>query len=141
MALVKLNKRGGGDLASLHHEMDDLFNTFFGGWPNYEDGVWPLMDISEGEDAIEVKAEVPGCKAEDIDIFVQSNVMSITGEKKKEKGYYWLERSYGRFRRQIKLPADVNTSKVEASCSNGVLTITVPKAETAKAVKVKVKNS
>ena len=71
-------------------------------------------------------------------------MLTITGEKKleeerKEKGYYHMERSYGSFRRDLSLAGDVDPDKIEAVCKDGVLTITLPKTEKAKAVKVKVK--
>jgi HSP20 family protein len=145
MTLLPVHKRGGGDLARLHRDMDDLFSTFFGDWPIFsEHRVWPAVDITEDENTITVKAEVPGCKAEDIDISVHGNTLTISGEKKieeekKEKGYYHLERSYGSFRRELSLPSNVDSNKVEASCKNGVLTVTLPKSEKEKAVKVKIK--
>ena len=144
MALVPLYRRHRGDLARLHSEMDDLFNTFFGGWPTYEHKLWPAIDVADNEDAVVVKAELPGCKAEDIDISVHGNTMTVSGEKKQEqekkgKGYYHVERSYGSFRRDITLPDDVDAEKVEAACRDGVLTITLPKTGKARAVKVKVK--
>lgn len=146
MSLIPYRKRQSGDLASLHREMDDLFNSFFGSWPTtvLESRVWPALDVSEDENEVVVTAEVPGCKAEDVDIAVHGNTLSITGEKKqkqekKEKGYYHIERSYGSFRRELTLPSDVETDKVEAVCKDGVLSIKLPKAEKAKAIKVKVK--
>jgi len=146
MALVPVKKRVRGDLTGLHEEMDDLINSFFGGWdmPFFERSRFPVIDIADNENEVVVKAEVPGCKADDIDISVHGNTLTISGEKKqeeekKEKGYYHLERSYGSFRRDLNIPADVDTSKVEAVCKDGILTITLSKAEKAKAIKVKVK--
>jgi len=145
MALVPVHKRSGGDLARLHREMDDLFGAFFGDWPTFsERRVWPAVDVADSENEIVVKAEVPGCKAEDIDISVHGNTLTIRGEKKaeeekKEKGYYHLERSYGSFRRELSLPGDIDPDKIEAAYKNGVLTVTLPKSEKAKAVKIKVK--
>lgn len=144
MAIVPFHKRHRGSLARLHNEMDDLFSAFFGNWPTYEHKIWPTIDVAENEDTIVIKAELPGCKADDIDISVHGNTLTISGEKKqeeekKEKGYYHLERSYGSFRRDLNLPTDVDTTKVDAACRDGVLTITLPKAEKAKAIKVKVK--
>jgi HSP20 family protein len=91
-----------------------------------------------------VKAEVPGCKTEDIEVTVSGNVLTIRGEKKEEqekrdKGYYHVERSFGSFRRDLNLAGDVDTSKIEAVCKDGILTITVPKSEKAKATRVKIK--
>jgi len=146
MALVPIRKRVRSDLARLHDEMDDLINSFFGDWdrPFFGRGRCPAIDIADNEDAVVVKAEVPGCKADDIDISVHGNMLTIAGEKKqaeekKEKGYYHIERSYGSFRRDLNLPADVDPTKVEAVCKDGILTITLPKVEKAKAIKVKVK--
>jgi len=146
MALIPYRRRERGDLAGLHRDMDDLFNTFFGSWPSLtaEREVWPAIDISENEDAIVVKAEIPGCKADDIDISVHGNTLTISGEKKheeekKEKGYYHIERSYGSFRRDLTLPTDVDPAKVEATCKEGVLSINLPKAAKAKAAKIKIK--
>jgi HSP20 family protein len=148
MALVPIRKRHGdrGALAHLHSEVDDLFRHLFEDWelPVLNRGRWPALDIAENENEFVVKAEVPGCKADDIDISVHGNALTITGEKKQEeekkgKGYYHIERSYGSFRRDLNLGADVDTDKIQAACKEGVLTITLPKAPTAKAVKVKVK--
>jgi HSP20 family protein len=146
MALVPFNKRNRNGLARLHNEMDDLFDSFFRGLDRPFAGykAWPAIDVAEEENAIVVRAEVPGCKAEDIDISVYGNTLTISGEKKleeekKEKGYYHVESSYGSFRREFTLPTDVDQSKVEAVCKDGVLSITLPKAASARAVKVKVK--
>jgi len=146
MTLVPFNKRRGSELTRLHNEMDDLFDSFFRGLdrPFFGYKAWPAIDIAEQENEILVNAEVPGCKADDIDISVHGNNLTISGEKKlseekKEKGYYHVESSYGSFRRELTLPADVDATKIDAVCKNGVLSIKLPKAETARTVKIKVK--
>jgi len=146
MALVPARKRGKNELARLHNEMDNLIGSFFGDWewPAWGHVHWPAIDIAEKDNEFVVKAEIPGCKAEDIDISVHGNILTISGEKKqeeekKEKGYYHMERSYGSFRRDLNLASEVDPAKIEATCKDGVLTITVPKSEKAKPVKVKVK--
>lgn len=146
MTLVPIHRRNRRDLAGLHSEMDDLFDSFFRGLdrPFFGYKAWPAIDVAEQEDAIAVKAEVPGCKADDINISLYGNTLTISGEKKqseqkKEKGYYHRESAYGSFRRQLSLPTDIDQDKVEAVCKDGVLSITLPKAEKSKAVKVKVK--
>ncbi|MBN1806419.1 MAG: Hsp20/alpha crystallin family protein [Sedimentisphaerales bacterium] len=146
MTLVRFNKGQRSDLARLHGEMDDLFDSFFRGLDRPFSGykAWPVIDVAEEDNAILVIAEVPGCKADDIDISVHGNVLTISGEKKlseekKEKGYYHVESSYGSFRRELTLPTDVNPNKVDAICKDGVLSITLPKADQAKAIKVKIK--
>ena len=145
MTLVRFNKRNRGNLARLHGEMDDLFGGFFKGFDGPFAGykAWPAIDVAEEEDAIIVRAEVPGCKADDINISVHGNMLTISGEKKlseekKEKGYYHVESSYGSFKRELTLPTDVDQSKIDATCKNGVLSVTLPKAEKAKAIKVKI---
>ena len=146
MALVPFTKRNRNGLATLHNEMDDLFDSFFRGLDRPFAGykIWPVIDIAEDENSIIFRAEVPGCNAEDIDISVYGNTLTISGEKKlseekKEKGYYHVESSYGSFRRELTLPTDVDPDKIDATCKNGVLSINLPKAAQAKAIKVKVK--
>ena len=146
MALLPIHRRHGSELSRLHNEMDDLFDGFFKGLdrPLFGYKAWPTIDIAEGEDAVVVRAEVPGCKPEDIDISVYGNKLTISGEKKqeqekKEKGYYHRESAYGSFRRELSLPTDIDQSKIEATCKEGVLSVKLPKAEKSKAVKVKVK--
>lgn len=145
---VKRKERDGSDLARLHRDMDDLFRGFFGDWdwPSWRAAGWPAIDIAENDDAYVVKAEVPGCKADDVDISVHGNTLTISGEKKEQeskegKGYYHAERSFGRFQRELNLANDVDADKIQASCENGILTITLPKSERAKPVKIKVKGS
>jgi HSP20 family protein len=146
MALVQFRK-GANPLTRLHNEMDDLFDGFLRGLDRPFSGykAWPAIDVAEQDDAIVVRAEVPGCKPEEIDISVYGNTLTISGEKKerredKDKGYYHVETTYGSFRRDVNLPTDVDNSKVQATCKDGVLSITLPKAEVSKAVKVQVKN-
>ncbi|MDD5458321.1 MAG: Hsp20/alpha crystallin family protein [Phycisphaerae bacterium] len=147
MALVKKDR---SDLNRLHNDIDDLFSSFFRGWElpwtttRSTHAFWPALDVQENENEITVKAEIPGCNAEDVDISVHGNLLTISGEKKQEeekegKGYYYVERSYGSFRRDVNLPSEVDTSKIDASCKNGVLNIKLPKVEKAKAIKVKIK--
>ena len=146
MALLSLNRRNRGELARLHNEMDDLFDGFFRGLDRPFGGykAWPAIDVAEKDDAILVRAEVPVCKADDVDISVYNNTLTISGEKKetreeKDKGYYYSESSYGSFRRDVTLPAEVDTARIEATCKDGVLSITLPKAAKTKAVKVQIK--
>jgi HSP20 family protein len=141
-------RRGGGPLTRLQDEMNDLFGRFFGDggslfWP--ERTYWPAINIADKDDVVIVTAEVPGCKPDDIEISVHGNTMSISGEKKekseeKQRDYYHMESRYGSFRREMILPAEVNADKIEAKCQEGVLTITLPKTEKAKARKIKIQS-
>jgi HSP20 family protein len=103
----------------------------------------PAVDILETEDALTLKADLPDVKIEDIDIRVENGTMTLRGSRKFErdenvKGYHRIERSYGDFVRSFALPPTVETDKVGAEYKNGVLTITLPKKETAKPRQVKV---
>jgi HSP20 family protein len=143
---VRRRERERGQLTRLHNEMGDLISSFFSDWdqPLFGYRHWPAIDIAENEDDFVIKVEVPGCKADEIDISVHGNTLTISGEKKQEeqkegKGCYHIERSYGSFRRDLNLATDVDPEKIEATCKDGVITIKVPKTEKAKSVKVKVR--
>jgi HSP20 family protein len=97
----------------------------------------PSVDIFEEGDNVVVKAELPGIKKEDVDVSMTDNVISISGEKKKEekverKNYYREERSYGSFTRSFRLPMEVQTDKAKAQFKEGILEIRIPKTEEAK---------
>jgi HSP20 family protein len=134
------------ELPALREEMNKLW-SFFGERPFMEPfgKEWqPSLDVSETKDNIVVKAEVPGMDGKDIDISLSGGVLTLKGEKKQEKeekdeNYYFAERSYGAFFRAVQLPQEVQTDKIKASYKNGVLTITLPKSEEAKAKEVKIK--
>ena len=107
-------------------------------------GVFPAINLTEDKDKYFVRAELPGLKADDLDIQATGKGISISGERKiPEQGdnvrYHRRERESGSFSRIISLPSDIDSDKVNASLSDGVLTITVPKAETAKPRQITVK--
>ena len=126
------------DMLSLRADMDRLFSSLFGGGYEEREGLWaPLVDIEEDNDTIMVKVEIPGMKKEDIKVSVQSNILTITGERKhesetKNKTFHRVERSYGKFSRMITLPTDVDSDKVKANYKDGILSITLPKPEAVK---------
>jgi HSP20 family protein len=110
-------------------------------WPRLEfpelEEVTPSVDIFEEGDGVVVKAELPGMKREDVEVSLTDDVITISGEKKKEekvekKNYYSLERTYGSFTRSFRLPAEVQTDKAKAKFESGVLEIRIPKTEEAK---------
>jgi HSP20 family protein len=93
----------------------------------------PKVDVAETSDEIRVTAELPGMKEDDVEVTLSDGGLVIQGEKRiekeeKEKNYYRVERSYGKFHRSIPLPGKVDDKNVNASFQNGVLTITLPKA-------------
>jgi HSP20 family protein len=100
-------------------------------------GVFPLINLSENKGSYFVHAEMPGLKADDISISVTGNNLSISGERKiasegENVRYHRREREAGTFNRVIALPGDVDADKVEARHVDGILTVVIPKAETAK---------
>jgi HSP20 family protein len=123
----------------LHRSVDDLLEDFFGGFgmERQASPIVPRVEVSETDDAFIVDAELPGMGEKDIELTLEDNVLTIKGEKKKEeetkkKNYYVSERSYGRFQRSLQLGPDIDADNVQASFKKGVLTVTVPKIESAK---------
>lgn len=97
------------------------------------------VNVREEEDAFILSALVPGLKAEDLNIQVLENVVSIEGEYKAEEAEYLLsELPLGSFRRTLRMPAEINAEKVEAKIADGVLTLALPKAESARPKKIKI---
>ena len=103
----------------------------------------PTVDIYESDDAFIATADLPGLSKKDIDVSIEDNVLTVSGERKFEKSddegtFRRVERSYGTFRRSFALPRSVDTAKVEAKFKDGVLTLTLPKSEVAKSRKITV---
>jgi len=135
------------ELSRMREEMDRLFEDFFSTRPGRTDlleGAWhPNVDISETDDEIIVKAELPGLTHDDINISLTDNVLTLKGEKKQEKedkgeNYHRVERNYGNFQRTFTLPVSVQSENTKAAFKNGVLTINVPKTEEAKHKEIKI---
>ena len=135
-------------LHHLEHRMGRSFNEPFQTfqWPGPEAATtaWlPLVDIFEEPDTIRLVAEVPGVQPEDVKISVEANLLTIKGtkeqvaEEKAEKVHRY-ERAYGAFERTFRLSASIDPNKIKATYNLGVLTITLPKAETAKPHLIKV---
>jgi HSP20 family protein len=94
----------------------------------------PALEFKDRENEYELIAEVPGMKAEDIDLKVTEGVLRLSGERKderegKENGFLFSERHYGHFERAIQLPAGVDESKITAKAHNGLLSIHLPKSK------------
>ena len=123
--------------------IDRLFDDFAA--PSHlEKKHWvPTIDVAESDSAFTVKAEVPGMDKNDLDITLTDGLLTIKGEKKnghkeEEKNYHLIERSYGSFSRTLRLPVDVEMSRVDAKYKDGVLTIMLPKAEETMPKKIEV---
>jgi HSP20 family protein len=133
------------ELNTIQSEMNRLFNTFFESPTGGNGGSFrrwiPAMDLVETENDFVLKADLPGLAEDDVNIEVEDNVLTISGERKSERedrneGYYRVERSYGSFRRSLTLPQGVDPESVRASFDRGVLEVHVPKPEERKPRKV-----
>jgi HSP20 family protein len=133
----------------LENEMNELMERFFGteeGWNGLEkvEGFAPRVNLAETEKEYEVTVELPGMKPEEFNVEFKEGALWVSGhrkEEKEEKGktFHRIERHYGEFRRVIPLPAEVMEEKVEAAFKEGVLTVTIPKAEHVKPRRIEVK--
>jgi len=136
-----------GELERMRRDMDRLAQTLNRGvWGEPGAGVFPLMNVTEDKDHYYVRAELPGIKAEELDISITADTLSISGERKipaedEKAQYHRREREAGKFSRILTLPAQVDAGKAEARCADGVLTVVLPKAEEAKPRQITVKTS
>jgi len=134
------------EMARMSRLMDRWFEDVPRMWmsePDGGDGNVPL-DLYETDDAVVVRATLPGVKPEDVDITITGETLTVRGESKREeeekkRNYYRQESWFGSFVRSIALPTQVEADKAEAVFENGVLKLTIPKAEEAKPKTIKVK--
>ena len=155
---------------TLHREIDRLLEDFtrgggLGMLGNVaQNNLIPSIDVVETDDAVEVTAELPGLERKDVEISVEDDVLTIRGEKRLElrddgsdqkqsagqkqdqqqkpsRNYVVAERSYGVFLRGLQLPPGIDQSKIQATMSNGVLKISIPKPKKAEPKKIEVKEA
>jgi len=135
------------DLMNFQERMNRLFDDAYsrkGELSPIEKGDWsPAVDVFETNDAIELKAELPGLTASDVDISLENDVLTLSGERTmskevKEENYHRVERSYGSFTRSFALPRRIHKEKIKATFKDGVLHITLPKAEEVKPKQIKI---
>jgi HSP20 family protein len=148
MAIVRWEPFQG--LVTTQDRFNRLFNQTFSNVFGEEDGklgTWsPAVDIYENEQSIVLKAELPGIDPKDVDVRVENNTLFLKGQRKfenevKEENYHRIERSYGSFTRTFALPSTVNAEKVAAEYKGGILTLTMPKREEPKTIKIQVSNN
>jgi len=142
------------DTVAPFADMDKYFDSFFRNpqslmaapvmtAPIREHALTPSVDIYNDGDDIVIKAEVPGISKDDLDLSIDRNVLTISGEKKREskveeKDYHCIERTYGTFTRSFKLPEDVSVDKAQASFNDGVLEIRMPRSGENRAKKIEI---
>jgi HSP20 family protein len=125
------------ELDTLQGEVNRLFDTFFGNGQSSATGArrWvPAMDLVEREDALVLKADLPGLDRDDVNIEVKDRVLTVSGTRESEhsdksEGFYRVERAFGGFSRSLSLPEGVDADKVSATFDKGVLEVTIPKPE------------
>ncbi|HWV23728.1 MAG TPA: Hsp20/alpha crystallin family protein [Thermomicrobiales bacterium] len=136
-----------GDMISLRHAMDRLFNEgFVQGQGGGMQRALPL-DVYANENEVVVLAAIPGMDGNDIQITIEKNVLTLSGsvpnvadsEDAKEASWYLHELPYGSFERTLTLPMELDSNRAEATIDNGMLRLVLPKAETAKPRQIKVK--
>ncbi|MBK7090436.1 MAG: Hsp20/alpha crystallin family protein [bacterium] len=130
----------------MNGEIDRMFNEIFNGGSVVESEVgWvPRADVHETDETFLIQLDVPGIDKNDIKVKFEDNTLIVSGERKYEnkeedKNYRHVERIYGTFTRTLKLPKDVDAQKIAANYKNGVLEITLPKAEEVKPKEIEIK--
>jgi HSP20 family protein len=126
-------------------DLDRLFNTLFD--RSSEARSWtPPMDLVEADDHFLLRADLPGMREDDVSIEVRDNTLRIAGERKteheqRERGWYRLERQFGKFSRALTLPEGVNADTIEAKFDHGVLEVRIPKPEERKPRRIEIKGN
>ncbi len=140
------------ELAGVQDEFERMFRNFLGsGVAGGESapataGAWsPALDVEENEDAFVLHVELPGIEPEDVEVSLEENVLTVTGERRfyeerETEGFRRIERRFGRFHRAVRLPDRVDPDRVEANYNNGLLSVTVPKAEEARPRRIQVRS-
>jgi HSP20 family protein len=143
MAIVRYE--GGGGYKNLFDELEDLVSSSFDLLNRQIGSTFPPIDIIEGDDEYLIRADLPGITKEEIQINIEKDVLTISGEKKRsietpdKNRYYHFERGFGTFLRSLNLPSNVDPNKIEAHYSNGVLDIVLKKTQENKHKSVEIK--
>lgn len=144
-SLLPATGRFSGMFGQMEQEMRDLMEGFWGtdGGQLQTVRFVPSIDLVEEENEFAVTVDLPGLKPEEVQVEFKEGALWITGERKEEKEekgktYHRLERTYGEFRRVLPLPAAVKEEEIEAKFSEGLLKVTLPKAEEAKTKRIEV---
>lgn len=126
-------------LSSLQDEVERAFRQAFGGQglATSAGAFSPALDVEEDEDGFVIHVELPSVAADDVEVSLEEDVLTITGERRfyderSTDDFRRIERSFGRFHRAVRLPDRVDGERVKATYRDGLLTVTVPKAEDAK---------
>ena len=144
-SLVPFTRRFGLMSNEFEREFENLLSRFWGNGNAAEMAGWnPKLNIAETENTYEVALELPGMDPEHVDIELKRGVLTVTGERKsdtdeQDRTYHRVESHYGQFRRMFRFDEDVDSEHVDAQYKEGVLRITVPKAESAQTKRIEIK--
>ena len=134
------------EMMTLREAMDRLFDDAFTRPVNLRDGGWsaPAVDMYQTDDEVVVKVALPGFKADEVQINVTGDVLTLTGEVKqeeerKDRAWHIREQRFGSFERSVALPTSVKSDQAEAVFENGILTVTLPKADEVKPRTINIK--
>jgi HSP20 family protein len=143
--LTKRNEDISTSLGTLNRDISRMFDDFFSIKPSsmFEFEWAPAIDVHETDNSIHVKAEIPGMSEKDINVSIENNVLTISGEKNEEKKsenkkYAVCERRFGSFFRSIALPDGIKRDGIKAAYKNGVLDIEIPKEASVKPAPIKI---
>lgn len=134
-------------LTRFRQEMDDLVARVWGDGEEISPGHVPTaIDLSETDEELRIRIDLPGVKPDQIDIQLSGNLLTVTGAREEEvaepgRSFHRIERTFGRFTRTISLPCEINEEAIEARCEHGVVTIRLPKAEKSRSRKIEVRGS
>jgi len=142
LPVLRRRNEGPRTFLGLESDFDGLWTTALGLAPSMS-GWTPAVDVAETAEAFTVTAELPGLSPDNVEISLEDGVMSISGEKRdtyesgaEGSGRHVVERRYGKFQRNFSLPRSVDSEKVQARFEDGLLVVTLPKAEAAKARRI-----
>jgi HSP20 family protein len=129
------------EMTQVQNQFNRLVDQVWGG---RQESWLPAVDVFDKKDAVVLKAELAGMDPDDIEIEVEDNVLTIKGERKfeeevEDERYYRVERRFGSFQRSLALPQGVKANEIQAGYDDGILTVTVPKAEEEKPQRIEVK--
>ena len=147
IVIIKVTQRGNNRLLSMQDSMNRLFSNMFA--PSAEDGTLvasPAIDMKESENELSVWVTLPGVDPKNVELSVNENVLSVRAsiEEEVEKGetksvFHLRENTFTSYYREIRLPFEVDADKAEADYKNGILTITLPKAEIVKPKSIQIR--
>ena len=125
------------DLYDVRRDMERIFDTLGGFGAQRNPGVFPATNVSESDESLLIRAELPGVRPDDLEVTVEGNTLTLAGKRdtlagSEDVSFHRREREWGTFRRSLTIPVRVESDKVEARFVDGILTVELPKAAAAR---------